>query len=96
MRQARAQETATRPQDLRYLGFLGTARAGQLGAFMRGEDPVTIKLGDLANPHWRLVKLTDYSAEFQNLKFADLRQKIDAVDSSGAGGRPGQAPANEF
>ena len=89
-RQDRAQETATRPQDLRYLGYLGTASSGRLGAFMRGEEPVTIKQGDLVNPQWRLVKLTDSSAEFQNLKFADLRHKIDAVGRSGpAAARPG-------
>jgi type IV secretory pathway VirB10-like protein len=96
LRQDRAQETATRPQNLRYLGYLGSVTAGRLGAFMKGEDPVTIKQGDLANPHWRLVKLTDIAAEFQNLKYADLKHKLDAVDVSGQGGRAGQAHSNEF
>jgi len=96
LRQGRAAENATRPQDLRYLGYLGSATAGRLGAFMRGEDPVTIKQGDLANPHWRLVKLSDLAAEFQNLKYSDIRTKLDAVDASGTGGRVGQAPVNEF
>ena len=95
LRQDKARENASRPQDLRYLGYLGTRKAGELGAFMHGEDPVTIKRGDLANPHWRLVRLGPYSAEFQNVKYPDLRQKLDAVDASGAG-RPGFAPANEF
>lgn len=96
LRQARAAENATRPQGMRYLGYLGTASAGRLGAFMRGDDPVTIKQGDLANPHWRLVKLSDLAAEFQNLKYPDLRHKLDAVDSSGQAGRTIQAPSNEF
>jgi hypothetical protein len=81
---------------MRYLGYLGTASTGRLGAFMRGEDPVTIKQGDLANPHWRLVKLTDLAAEFQNQKYPDLRHKLDAVDSAGQAGRTIQAPSNEF
>jgi hypothetical protein len=94
LRQARDQETASRPQDLRYLGYMGTATAGRMGAFMRGEEPVTIKPGDLVNPHWRLVKLSDVSAEFQNLKFADIRHKIVAVDLQG--GRSGAAPSNAY
>jgi len=96
LRLARAQENNSRPQDLRYLGYLGSATAGRLGAFMKGEEPITIKQGDLANPRWRLVKLTDISAEFQNLKYADLKHKLDAVDVTGAGSRPGQAPSNDF
>jgi len=94
LRHAREQETASKPSNLRYLGYLGTATAGKLGAFMRGEEPVTLKQGDLVNPHWRLVKLTDISAEFQNLKFADIKHKIDAVDLQG--GRAGMMPANEY
>jgi len=96
LRQSRAQENGSRPQDLRYLGYLGTPAAGKLGAFMRGEEPVTLKQGDLANPHWRLVKLTDIAAEFQNLKFGDLRHKIDAVDLQGGAGGRTQAPSNDF
>ena len=97
LRLSRAQESGSRPQDLRYLGFLGTPSAGRLGAFMRGEEPVTLKPGELANPHWRLLKLTDVSAEFQNVKYADLRHKIDAVDlQGGAGGGRTQAPSNEY
>jgi hypothetical protein len=89
-------ENSSRPQDMRYLGYLGSPTAGRLGAFMKGEDPVTIKQGDLANPHWRLVKLTDLAAEFQNLKYSDLKHKLDAVDIHGQSGRPSQAPTNDF
>jgi type IV secretory pathway VirB10-like protein len=96
LRQDKARENASRPQNLRYLGFLGNASAGRLGAFMKGEDPVTIRQGDLANPHWRLTRLTPTAAEFQNVKYAELRHKLDATDAGGAGGRPGFAPANEF
>ena len=94
LKRARDQETSTRPQDLRYLGYLGTPQAGRLGAFMRGEDPVTLKQGDLVNPHWRLVKLTDLAAEFQNLKFGDIKHTLHAVETQG--GRPGMAPSNDF
>jgi len=96
LRLARAQENNSRPQDLRYLGYLASPTAGRLGAFMKGEEPVTIKQGALANPHWRLVKLTDIAAEFQNLKYADLKHKLDAVDLQGQGGRNSQAPHNDF
>ena len=53
-----------------------------------------LKQGDLANPHWRLVKLTDLTAEFQNLKFADLKHRIDAVELQGRGA--GAAISNDF
>ena len=96
LRQSRAQESGSRPQDLRYLGYLGTLNAGRLGAFMKGEEPLTYKQGDLVNPQWRLVKVTDASAEFQNLKYSDLRHKIDAVDLQGGAGGRTQAPSNDF
>lgn len=89
----RARQAASRPQDLRYLGYLGTARSGRLGAFMKGEEPLNLRPGDLVNPQWRLVKVSDLSAEFQNVTFADLRHRIDAVEARIA---PGRAPSNEF
>jgi hypothetical protein len=60
---------------------------------MKGDEPVTYKQGDLVGTQWRLVKLTDASAEFQNLKFADLKHRIDAIELKGASG---SAPANQF
>jgi type IV secretory pathway VirB10-like protein len=93
LKRTRDQESASRPQDLRYLGYMGTKASGRLGAFMRGEDPVSIKQGDLVNPKWRLTKLTDTSAEFQNLKFPDLKHRLETVDPQS--GRA-NAPANEF
>ena len=89
----RARETASKPTSLRYLGYLGTKGSGRLGAFMKGEEPVTLKPGDLFNPQWRLEKLTDIAAEFQNVKFADIKHKIEAVETRGPGGR---GPVNEF
>jgi len=91
----RAREAATKPGNLRYLGYLATPKTGRMGAFEKGEEPVTIKQGDLANPQWRLVKVTDTSAEFQNLKFPDLKHRIDVVDPRGAGTHSDH-PANEF
>jgi len=93
-RRARDQEANSKPADLRYLGYLGTKAAGRLGAFMKGDEPVTIKMGELANPKWRLVKLTEASAEFQNLKYPDLKHRIDAVETQS--GRPGGGATNEF
>jgi hypothetical protein len=60
---------------------------------MKGEEPVTFKEGDAVNPRWRLSRLTDTAAEFQNTKFQDLRHRIEAVD--GQSGRQ-TAPSNEF
>jgi len=93
LRLARESEMNVRPQSLKYLGYMGTASSGRLGDFVKGEDPVTIRLGDLANPQWRLVTLTDTYAEFQNLKFSDLRYRSETSDS-----RPNgmNTPSNEF
>jgi len=78
LRKDRESEMNIRPQTLKYLGYMGTASSGRLGDFLKGEDPVTIRLGDLANPHWRLQTLNENFAEFQNLKYPDLRYRIEA------------------
>jgi type IV secretory pathway VirB10-like protein len=90
--QERARESASRPA-LKYLGYLGTGRAGRLGAFLKGEESITVRQGDLAQPGWRLVQLTGTTADFQNLRFPDLKHRIEAVEP-----RPTNAgtPANEF
>lgn len=90
--QDRAAEQASRPQSLRYLGYLERASVGRIGAFMRGEEPVTLRIGDLltarpgetATAKWRLVSLAQTSAEFQNLKYPDLRHRLEATDGSAA------------
>ena len=69
---------------------------GNYPTSQQGLESLRTSPGDLANPHWRLIKLTDVSAEFQNLKYSDLRHKIDAVDLQGSGGGRTQAPSNEF
>lgn len=93
-KEARDAESSTRPSGVRYLGFLSNARIGQVGAFMKGEEPLTLPLGDLGFKGWKLVKLDDTGAEFQNLRFPDMRHKIQPAD----GGGPGVAGAvrNEF
>ena len=88
----RAREAAGKPQ-LRFLGYLGTAGSGRLGAFMKGEEPLVLAQGSLLDPRWRLVKVTDAAAEFQNVRFADLRHRIDAVEARGPAAR---VPSNEF
>ncbi|WP_306601144.1 hypothetical protein [Geothrix sp. 21YS21S-2] len=88
----RAREAAGKPQ-LRFLGYLGTAGSGRLGAFMKGEEPLVLAQGSLLDPRWRLVKVTDATAEFQNVRFADLRHRIDAIEARGPAAR---VPSNEF
>jgi hypothetical protein len=92
--QERAQQSATKPGDLRYLGYLGITRGARYGAFMKGEDPLTYKQGDLVNPQWRLTKVTETFAEFQNEKFPDLKHRVDSVDPRGTAGT--NAAPNEF
>lgn len=90
---AKDAEFASRPQSLRYLGYLERKSVGRLGSFMKGEDPLTVLVGDLHGSQWKLVSATDAYAEFQNLKYPDLRHRINATD---AGGARGAAVSNEF
>lgn len=76
----REQEQSSWPRQLCYLGYLGTPSSGRLGAFINNRDPLTVKQGGLVNAHWRLIKLNDVSAEFQNLKFSDLRNVVDVSE----------------
>jgi len=91
--QERAQEGASRPSNLRYLGYLATGKAGRLGAFMKGEEGLTCRQGELVNPRWRLTKVTDLSAEFRNVKFTDLQFRLDSVEPKASATT---TPANEF
>ncbi len=83
----------TRPSGVRYLGYLTTKARGRLGAFMKAEEALTLPLGDLSFPGWKLVKLDETGAEFQNLKFPDLRHKIQPADG---GGPKADAVRNDF
>ena len=83
----------TRPGGLRYLGFFSLKQRGILAAFMKGEEPVDLPLGDLSFPGWKLVKIDDTGAEFQNLKFPDMRHKLQPSD--GGGPKP-ETVRNEF
>ncbi|NTV76217.1 MAG: hypothetical protein HGA66_18690, partial [Holophaga sp.] len=56
-------------------------------------SPLILAQGSLLDPRWRLVKVTDAAAEFQNVRFADLRHRIDAVEARGPAAR---VPSNEF
>jgi len=86
---------ATRPQGLRYIGFLQTKTAGAIGAFFKAEEPFTFKIGHIENTTWKLVKLTDLKAEFQNTKYEDMRMVLEVRDYAGALGANPQA-TNEF
>ncbi len=86
----KAAEFAGRPQDLRYLGFFKGSPSGTVGAFMKGEEPVTLTQGTLLKERWKLVAILDAKAEFQNTKYPDLRLVLEAREASGA------APVNQF
>lgn len=88
--QKKAQEFATRPQDLRYLGFFKGSPSGTVGAFMKGEEPVTLVSGTLLKERWKLVTILDTKAEFQNTKYPDMRLVLEAREA------PGGAPTNQF
>ena len=88
--QEKAAEFASRPQDLRYLGFFRGSPAGTVGAFMKGEEPVTLVSGTLLKERWKLVTILDTKAEFQNTKYPDLRLVLEAREATGG------APANQF
>jgi hypothetical protein len=82
--QDKAAEYAARPQDLRYLGFFKGSPSGTVGAFMKGEEPVTLTTGTLLKERWKLISILDTRAEFQNLKYPDLRLVLEVREASGA------------
>jgi len=94
LKQAKDAEFASRPQGLRYLGYLERKSVGRIGAFMRGEEAVSVILGEPLGSQWKLAVLTETHAEFQNLKYPDLRHRIEAADA-GSGPR-GTGATNEF
>ena len=81
--QEKAAEYAGRPQNLRYIGFFKGSPAGTVGAFMKGEEPVTLVLGSTLGDHWKLATVLDTRAEFQNTKYPDLRMVLEAREASG-------------
>lgn len=89
--QEKAAEYSGRPQDLRYLGFFKGSPSGTVGAFMKGEEPVTLIQGTLLKERWKLVSILDTKAEFQNTKYPDLRMVLEAREASG-----GAATVNQF
>ena len=88
--QDKATEYASRPQDLRYLGFFKGNPSGTVGAFMKGEEPVTLPSGALLKERWKLVSILDTRAEFQNTKYPDLRLVLEVREASGG------TPVNQF
>jgi hypothetical protein len=97
LRAARQAEQNAQPHQLRYLGYLGNRSSGRIGAFMNGEEPVTLKKGQMANPRWRLKELTDETAVFQNLAFKDMHYTLRATESQiGGPNSAGRAKSNEF
>lgn len=88
--QEKAAEFSGRPQDLRYLGFFKGQPSGTVGAFMKGEEPVTLVQGAFLGQRWKLVSILETRAEFQNTKYPDLRMILEARDASGG------SSANQF
>lgn len=85
-----AREFASRPQDLRYLGFFKGAPSGAVGAFMKGEEPVTLTSGTVLKERWKLVSILDTKAEFQNTKYPKMRFVLEVREASGG------SPVNQF
>lgn len=81
--QARQEATNSRPQTLHYLGYMGRPSTGRIGSFLKGEEIVSMRLGDLASPNWKLVSINATYAEFQHLIFEDIRYRTEAVDRQG-------------
>lgn len=81
--QARQEATNSRPQTLRYLGYMGRPSIGRIGSFQKGEEIISLKVGDLASSSWKLVALSETSAEFEHVKFPDIRYKAEARDNQG-------------
>ena len=88
--QEKTAEYASRPQDLRYLGFFKGSPSGAVGAFMKGEEPVTLIQGALLQNRWKLVSILETRAEFQNTKYPDLRMVLEVREASSG------APVNQF
>ena len=80
--QDRQSQLASINQGLRYLGFLQGAPSGDVGAFMKGEEPVTLTIGETYGEGWKLVSVTDVSAQFQSTRYPDLKATLTASDSS--------------
>lgn len=70
--------------SLRYIGYMQGSPAGTVGAFMKGEESVTLTVGSTYLGDWKLVSVTDLTAQFQNTKYADLKATLNATDSSAA------------
>lgn len=82
--QEKQSELAMVNTGLRYLGYMEGSPAGTIGAFMKGEEPVTLVVGGVYLNDWKLVSVTDVSARFQNTKYTDLTATLNATDSSAA------------
>lgn len=87
----RDQAFASRPQDLRYIGFLEGQPTGQIGAFMKGEEALPIALGTVRNQQWKLVTLTEKQATFQHLAYPDLRLDLATREAAAS-----SAQVNEY
>jgi hypothetical protein len=90
------EEEASRPQELRYLGFLKGSPAGQIGAFMKGEEAQPLTLGTVLKDKWKLTELTDRKAVFLNLRFQDLRFELATRDASGSSSPGAGTVTNEY
>ncbi len=89
--QEKAAEYATRPSDLKYLGYFKGSPAGTVGAFMKGEEPVTLVQGTVFAGRWKLVGVLDTRAEFQDTRYPDLRLVLEAHEASASA-----ATTNQF
>lgn len=89
----RQEATNSRPQTLHYLGYMGRVSTGRIGSFLKGEEIVSLRVGDLASAGWKLVTITETYAEFQHLRFQDIRYRTEARDAQGTAS---SSPTNQF
>ncbi len=90
----KAAELNSKPASLRYLGYLESTRSGRLASFMKADGPVLFSVGAVIDKRWKLTKILDKKAEFQNLKYQDLVYALEI--SEGGGPAQPQAVTNEF
>jgi hypothetical protein len=71
---------------------MGRPSTGRIGSFQKGDEILSLRLGDLANPTWKLTALTESYAEFESVKFPDIHFRTEARDNQG----PAASTTNQF
>ncbi len=81
----RAAEEASKPSNLKFLGYFHSEKAPRIAAFIKGgQEPYNLQLGAQFSPKWKLIEVTKDHVIFQNLKYTDMKHKVAATDADGA------------